>query len=434
MYSDQTYELMFAYRQTKLWKELYDTDLFAVALPEGEIGYCSVMGNLGEHIALALFVGSKGLDGFRQFHEIATGRETQSGLKRTERMLSQSCLQCAFENRDMLSPPELEGVRRYAKEHKITFRGPNSFPQLVKYTPACGIRMVKDKTDEGLLCEALRATMAVSKKLESSPKDSLGFWEQPPFDCEIPLLTPQDGGFAWSMHQLPPPQPVSYPEPVLYDELMAARLQRMSKRSQKWVCDIVMSPTPTLEGVDGLDEDVDETELLKSIFVSDAPNLELSFPYIVFAVDCQTDRVMYTDPVFHYSENADELLHKFCSLMVENGVPRQIDVVDERTFLFLKSLAKLLHIKLELTEGNDFLDCIEDDFMNFCGISDFDTDMDDDDDDEGIEIFEEFILAMGQQELSHIPKKLWKQIVELDRQGYFSEKVSRKIRQLDKDR
>ena len=44
MYSERLYSLAFAVRKTKLWKTLYDNELFAVSLSNGEIGYCSVMG------------------------------------------------------------------------------------------------------------------------------------------------------------------------------------------------------------------------------------------------------------------------------------------------------------------------------------------------------------------------------------------------------
>ena len=64
------YRLAFAYKKTKLWKKLSDGQLFAVALSDGETGYCSVMGALGEHIALALYPGASGL---RSYSMLASG-------------------------------------------------------------------------------------------------------------------------------------------------------------------------------------------------------------------------------------------------------------------------------------------------------------------------------------------------------------------------
>lgn len=64
-YPDKLYQLAFALRKAKLWRSLYENELFAVTLSGGEIGYCCVMGSVEEHLALALYRGSKGLDSLR---------------------------------------------------------------------------------------------------------------------------------------------------------------------------------------------------------------------------------------------------------------------------------------------------------------------------------------------------------------------------------
>ena len=105
MYSERLYSLAFAVRKTKLWKTLYDNELFAVSMSNGEIGYCSVMGALGEHLALALYIGSEGLDSYRLFQE--ANHMEMNVLKTQEFMLSQVCLQCSFESKEELSSKEL---------------------------------------------------------------------------------------------------------------------------------------------------------------------------------------------------------------------------------------------------------------------------------------------------------------------------------------
>ena len=50
MAEDRLYDLAFAFKNTKLWEKLSDLDLFAVRLPGGEIGYCCVMGQMGDHL------------------------------------------------------------------------------------------------------------------------------------------------------------------------------------------------------------------------------------------------------------------------------------------------------------------------------------------------------------------------------------------------
>ena len=64
MATDKMYDLAFQYKGTKLWQQFYDDELFAVKLADGEVGYCCVMGMIGEHNALAVYVGDKGYQSY----------------------------------------------------------------------------------------------------------------------------------------------------------------------------------------------------------------------------------------------------------------------------------------------------------------------------------------------------------------------------------
>lgn len=61
---DSLYDKAFAYFNTELYKTLFDSDIFAVRFTDGEIGYCCVMGMLGEYISLAVYPGKSGLYSF----------------------------------------------------------------------------------------------------------------------------------------------------------------------------------------------------------------------------------------------------------------------------------------------------------------------------------------------------------------------------------
>ena len=65
MATEKMYDLAFQYKAAKLWKLLYDDEVFAVKLPDGETGYCSVMGMIGQHLALGLYVGDEGYQSYR---------------------------------------------------------------------------------------------------------------------------------------------------------------------------------------------------------------------------------------------------------------------------------------------------------------------------------------------------------------------------------
>ena len=55
-------DLAYAFRKSKIWKKIYEEELFAVRLPKArgkkkdEIGYCVIMGRNGEHLCLAVYM------------------------------------------------------------------------------------------------------------------------------------------------------------------------------------------------------------------------------------------------------------------------------------------------------------------------------------------------------------------------------------------
>ena len=60
--SDRLLGLAFEYKKQKLWKEIQESDLFGVLMQDGTVGYVSILGQLGAHNALVLYVGDAGYD------------------------------------------------------------------------------------------------------------------------------------------------------------------------------------------------------------------------------------------------------------------------------------------------------------------------------------------------------------------------------------
>ena len=128
MAREKMYELAFQYKDTKLWQRLYDDEMFAVRLTDGEIGYCSVMGMMGEHLALGLYVGNRGYQSFRLL--LDTEFELLDNVEMGILLTEQDCLQCSFEKKDMLSDEELLEARKYASLHGRALRGKTLFRNL----------------------------------------------------------------------------------------------------------------------------------------------------------------------------------------------------------------------------------------------------------------------------------------------------------------
>ena len=115
MASDKLYKLAFQYKNTKLWKKLYDDEIFAVKLPDGKTGYISIMGMAGDYNAIGLYVGSEGFNSYRIVADIyMSGFESQ--LLYQECLLRQECLQCTFQNKSELSMEEANAKRIHSAQ------------------------------------------------------------------------------------------------------------------------------------------------------------------------------------------------------------------------------------------------------------------------------------------------------------------------------
>ena len=113
----ELYDLAFQYKKAGIWKKMWDSDLFAVKLDDGETGYVSIMGKNGEYCSLGLYIGMEGIKSY--FYTADHSEDTNvSYLISHELLLQQECLQLALESKDDLHPDELDELREYAKENQ----------------------------------------------------------------------------------------------------------------------------------------------------------------------------------------------------------------------------------------------------------------------------------------------------------------------------
>jgi hypothetical protein len=106
------------------WGWMEETDVFGVENPDtGELGFVSIMGTLGEHEAVALYLGAEGLYAFIDLIEDeAAPAETLIQIRH---------VQAAFSDREYLEKED----RDLIKQLGLKFRGANAWPMFRSYRP-----------------------------------------------------------------------------------------------------------------------------------------------------------------------------------------------------------------------------------------------------------------------------------------------------------
>jgi hypothetical protein len=122
------FEAALRIKQMAPWDWMDETHIFGVQDPaSGEIGFVSVMGALGEHIAVSVYQGSAALVRFMHLQE--TPEEVIQEYP--EMLLDIPQLQASFEDRDALDDWDRQLIRNLG----LKFRGRNAWPKFQSFRP-----------------------------------------------------------------------------------------------------------------------------------------------------------------------------------------------------------------------------------------------------------------------------------------------------------
>jgi len=221
--------------QIQPWQWIDDTDLFGVKNPEdGEIGYCCVVGALGEFLGLVVYLGTEGLESYLK---IQTSESPEEDLLSTAK-----CLTASFEDHKTLQKPDLEVIKKLG----LRFRGTKSWPLFRSYEPGY-YPWYLDQRQVRFLTHVLRQAADVSLRIKKN-RNLLMDSGKGRFLVRVAEQSGAD--FHWRDEWLAPDsqERAKYEVPVP-DEL---RLQRMKKRGGRqagiWEIDFCYAPVPIQEG------------------------------------------------------------------------------------------------------------------------------------------------------------------------------------------
>ena len=412
MATERMYDLAFQYKKNKLWKKLYDTDIFAVRFADGTIGYCCVMGMIGECNAVALYPDAKAFQSYRKISGLSPV-QFRSESDYQEFLISMDCLQCAFDSKDSLSDDDLKEVRAYTKKHGITLRGPNAFPQFVSYRPYHYPWSVTHTADQQRICEALEACNALSELLENRHKSEIGLDDRMiRASGQILLLEKNGDSYAVARTEIPPELPESHPSPAVPNDLTAARIKRMKKHGTL-ECEVIRMPEP----------------------VQTDPDQVPYYPVVLMGVDRDSGYLYPLKPVVDFEEHPEALLDAFAQSILEvDGCPKSIVVNDDRTYALLQNLCAAVGIKLVLTDED--LDSLEEAkdglFAAMSPMVPFDDEYDELENPE-LALFEDMIeslMMLSDSELREMPKELAHQMLQLADEGILPDEVAWKLQRV----
>jgi len=223
------YRAAVTFRDLAPWRWMVDSDLFGVANPEdGTVGYCCVLGNLGQQFGLAVYLGDDGLRGYLRLQAGEVWPPDGSTL------FVQHCLLASFENRAALEPRD----RATIKAVGLSFRGANAWPQFRSFLPGYWPWYLT-APEARFLTVALAQSCVVAERISAAG----------------PLHDPRQGGRllvrnhhqgAWRDHWTA--LVLGEPPPPALPPLDGARLERIRRagkgRGGTWESDRFYGPQP----------------------------------------------------------------------------------------------------------------------------------------------------------------------------------------------
>jgi len=312
------YEAAVRVKELAPWQWMWEDEIFGVQHPEtGELGFVSVMGRGGEHYAVALYLGPKGLYDFWDLQATA-GEEADP-----EQLLETPQLQASFEDRKELRKQDHEVIKQLG----LKFRGAHAWPLFRSFRPGF-FPWFMTAEEARFLTYALEQVPDVALRLRDDPS-LLPSPEKEEYLLRTPRQT--EGATVWEdqVRRVPPPEPVTIQ--VAMDLKALADLRSRPRSNHVLELDFFMVPTPFQE-----------------------KGARPAFPYMLLLGEAQSGLILGTellqpDPSLEamWGLIPVKVVHQLSPLGV---VPREVRVRSELLFHLLQELAADLGFELKQTD------------------------------------------------------------------------------------
>ena len=318
------YDAMVRVKELAPWEWMVETDVFGVQNPEtDELGFVSVMGQLGEHYSIAVYLGPKGLYDFWDFEDAGPSAPA-------EHLVEIPQLQASFEDRNQLHDKD----RQVIKKLGLKFRGRNAWPMFRSYRPGYFPWFVEAE-------EARFLAVVLEQVLDVTPRfrEDRTLLEPPEHESYLVRVPHQKGDvLSWKDQTMsvPPPEP----EPIALSMNMQALewLKQAPRSGAKMEIDFFMFPAPT----------------------RDKGEERPFFPYSLMTVDAQSGLILGTE-LLKPEPSLEAMwglipMHVVNHLVRAGAVPREVRVRSEFLVQVLEPVADELGFKLRQSDTLRSLD------------------------------------------------------------------------------
>ena len=296
--------------QIQPWDWVDDTDLFGVKNSEdGEIGYCCVVGALGEFLGLLVYLGTEGLESCLKIQKSESPEE--------DVLSTAKCLVASFEDRKFLQKPDHEVIKRL----RLQFRGPKAWPLFRSYEPGY-YPWYLNQPQVCCLTHALQQASDVSLRMKKND-NLLTNSEKAQYLVRIPEQSGSE--LRWRDEWLSPvPLERGKNEAPAIDEI---RLQRIKKRGLRpaaiWEVDFFQFSMPIQEGGRPF------------------------FPLCLLIVD-QASGFVFETRLESKDRHGPEFLNQMLNVIEKNAyLPQEIWVKREEVFQLFEVLVSMLGLKMK---------------------------------------------------------------------------------------
>ena len=155
------YQIAGQFQKVSPWTWMVNGDLFAVVNPQnGEVGYCSILGNGKEEFGLGIFLGDKG---YKRYLSIFSDKP---GVEEFDETIMTPMLSLLFANREDLQRQDIEVIRSLG----LQFRGKNAWPLFRSQKPGYAPWFL-EKEEAIFLTVAIEQALAVAGKVRDDKLD-----------------------------------------------------------------------------------------------------------------------------------------------------------------------------------------------------------------------------------------------------------------------